>query len=147
MVSVLFIVVVMMFGFDKWCDYGLFVICFGMGVMFVMYGWFKMVGGVKVWIKFGYVMCYFGIDFVFMMWGFVVVILELVGGVLLVLGLLFCFVCMMLVVIMVVVVIMYLGKGDGIMGVSYVIEVGIVFFGLLFIGLGCFVLDGKFGCG
>jgi len=68
-------------------------------------------------------------------------ITEFFGGILLIAGLFMRPTCMLLTWVMIVAASKHLSAGDGILGASHAIELGIVFFSLLFIGPGRLSVD------
>jgi putative oxidoreductase len=66
---------------------------------------------------------------------------EFAGGLCLILGLFFRPACLLLAITMGVAANMHLGKGEGILAASHAIELGILFFSLLFIGPGRYSVD------
>jgi len=72
------------------------------------------------------------------LYGFMAAASEFVGGILLILGLLFKPACSFMAITMIIASIMHLSKGDGLQVASHAIELAIVFIGLIFIGTGEF---------
>ncbi|MCB9234705.1 MAG: DoxX family protein [Bacteroidia bacterium] len=122
-------------------DFGLLIMRLGLGALFVMFGYPKLFGGPDTWARLGKAMSHIGIDFLPHFWGFMAGFTELVGGVLIGLGLLFRPALTLLIVTMVVAAASHFGKGEGIGGASHAIEAGIVFISLFLIGPGKFSLD------
>lgn len=125
----------------KYRDFGLLLLRVGIGAMFVMHGLPKLMGGPDKWTQLGGAMQFVGISFMPVAWGLAAALSEFVGGVLLVLGLLFRPACLCLTLTMAVAASMHLGKGEGLMAASHAIELGILFAALLFIGPGRFSVD------
>ena len=128
---------------EKYLSAGILLMRLGMGVMFVLHGWPKITGGPAVWGKVGSAVSNFGIDFAFTWFGFFAAGAEFIGGILIVLGLLFRPACAALTMTMLVAAVMHLSAGDGIMGASHAIEAGIVFLALFVAGPGKFSFDKK----
>lgn len=61
----------------------------GLGVLYVLHGWPKLAAGAPTWTKLGHAMTSIGITFLPQMWGLFASLSEFLGGMLLVLGLLF----------------------------------------------------------
>ena len=125
-------------------DFGLLILRFGIGAMFMLHGLPKMTGGLEKWTALGGSMESFGITFMPAFWGFMGAFAEFFGGLLLVLGLFWRPVIILLVLTMVVAATKHLTAGDGLMGSSHAIEAGIAFLAFLFIGPGRYSLDAKF---
>lgn len=125
----------------KYRDFGLLLLRVGIGAMFVMHGLPKLMGGPEKWTQLGGAMQYIGISFMPVAWGLAATLSEFLGGILLVLGVLFRPACLLLTVTMAVAASMHLGKGEGLMAASHAIELGILFGSLLFIGPGRFSID------
>ena len=66
---------------------GLLVIRVGIGLMFVTHGYPKLIGGTKAWRELGQAMELFGIHVIPEFFGFMAAVSELVGGILLTIGL------------------------------------------------------------
>ena len=71
---------------DKHRDVGLLILRIGIGIMFMMHGWSKLMGGPEKWAKLGGALDVFGIGFAPTFRGFMAVLSEFGGGLLLVLG-------------------------------------------------------------
>ena len=121
-------------------DVGLLILRIGIGIMFIMHGYPKIMGGPQVWNGLGQAMGVLGITFAPGFWGFMAAFSELVGGIMLLLGVFVRPFSLLLAITMVVAAGMHLAKGDGLMGASHAIELGIVFISLIFIGPGKFNL-------
>jgi len=127
--------------FDRLRDLGLLILRIGIGVMFLFHGYPKLAGGPETWEKLGMAMTTFGIDFLPAFWGFMSAFAEFFGGICIILGLFFRPACILLTINMIVATSMHLSRGDGLMGASHAIEIGIVFLSLIFIGSGKYSLD------
>ena len=127
----------------KYRNTGLLLIRLGLGVMFMIHGFPKIMGGVETWKGLGGSMKLIGIDFLPILWGFMAAATETFGGFLLILGLFFRPVNILLVFTMIIAALVHFNKGDGIGGASHAIELAIVFFGLLFVGPGKYSIDKK----
>lgn len=127
----------------KYRNTGLLILRVGLGAMMMVHGFPKIMGGPDKWALLGGSMKVIGIDFIPAFWGLMAAITEGLGGFLLLLGLFFRPVNILLAFTMVIAALVHFGKGEGIMGASHAIEVGIVFFSLIFIGPGKYSVDGK----
>ncbi len=128
---------------NKYRDVGLLILRIGLGLMFMFHGLPKLLGGPEKWHGLGLAMQNLGIDFFPVFWGFMAAISEFLGGLLLVFGACFRIALGFLIITMTVAAVMHLTNGDGLQNASHAIELGIVFFSLLFIGPGKFSIDSK----
>lgn len=121
---------------------GLLILRAGLGIMFVLYGYPKVFGGPETWITVGSAIGFPGLDPMF--FGFMAGIIELFGGIFLILGLFFKPALVLIIVGMLFAAVSDTGSGEEFRGASHSIELGIVFFSLLFIGAGKYSLDRMF---
>ena len=106
------------------------------------HGWPKLAGGVEKWRAIGGAMSHVGIDFWPVVWGFLATLAESLGAFLVVIGLFFRPACLALALTMVVAAISTAsGKGAGLRDAAHAIEMGVVFFSLIFIGAGKYSVD------
>ena len=118
-------------------DYALFVLRVGIGIMFFLHGYPKMIGGVEKWQSLGaYGMGSIGIHFLSTFWGFMAAFSECIGGLMIVIGFYLRYFSLLLFITMFVAVITHLKVGDGIMGASHAIEAAFVFLFLFLVGSG-----------
>lgn len=127
----------------KYRNTGLLLLRLGIGVMFIIHGFPKLAGGPEGWTGLGGSMKVIGINFLPVFWGFMAAATETFGGFLLIVGLFYRPACMLLVFTMIIAALVHFGKGDGLQGASHAIELGIVFFNLIFIGPGKYSVDKK----
>ncbi|MDQ8006080.1 MAG: DoxX family protein [Pedobacter sp.] len=127
----------------KYRNTGLLILRIGLGAMMMVHGLPKIMGGPDKWAALGGSMKVIGINFLPTFWGLMAALTEGMGGFLLLLGLFFRPVNMLLAFTMLIAALVHFGKGEGIMGASHAIEVGIVFFSLIFIGPGKYSVDKK----
>ncbi len=120
----------------RYRDFGLLVLRLGVGVMFLFHGWPKLMGGPVKWEALGTAMGYLGVYVIPVFWGLMAALSEFFGGVCLILGVVFRPACLLLLGTMAVAATMHLQRGDGLQVASHAIELGFVFFGLLFVGPG-----------
>lgn len=130
-------------GLGRFKDTGLLLMRLGLGLMFILHGYPKLVGGPERWEGIGGAMKTIGIDFLPLFWGLSATLVELIGGLFLILGLFFRPTCLLLAFTMLIAALFHLSKGDGVMGSSHAIELGIVFVGLLFVGPGRYSVDKR----
>ena len=122
-------------------DLGLLLLRVGIGIMFTLHGYPKLIGGPEAWTQLGGVMKLVGLNFAPTVWGFLAAVAEAVGGQLLALGLFFRIACALLLGTMIMATIMHLSTGDGFNNYSHALESAIMFLGLLLIGPGRYSLD------
>ncbi|TCD29639.1 DoxX family protein [Pedobacter psychrodurus] len=127
----------------KYRNTGLLLLRIGLGAMFIIHGFPKLAGGPTGWTGLGGSMKVIGIDFLPIFWGFMAAATETFGGFLLIVGLFFRPALILLIFTMIIAALVHFGKGDGLQGASHAIELGIVFFGLIFIGPGKYSVDKK----
>ena len=127
----------------KYRNTGLLIMRIGLGIMFMYHGYPKLLGEPEQWEGIGGSMKYIGITYLPVIWGLIAAIAETFGGFLILIGLAFRPACILLTFTMAVAATMHLSNGDGLMTASHAIEVGIVFFGLAFIGPGKYSVDKK----
>lgn len=127
----------------KYRNTGLLIIRIGLGVMMMLHGYPKLLGGPEKWEAVGNSMKYLGIHFTPVIWGLLAGATETFGGFLILIGLAFRPVCLLLTFTMIVASLTNLRTSGNYMDASQAIEVGFVFFGLAFIGPGRFSIDKK----
>lgn len=123
-------------------DFGLLALRLGIGISFMVHGSGKMFNP-SGWAGLGGAMANFGITFAPTFWGFMGAFAEFGGGILFVLGFFFRTAAAMMAFTMLVAMAMHLSKGDGFSGYSHAMEMGIVFFGMMFVGPGKLSIDGE----
>ncbi|ALD21003.1 DoxX family protein [Hymenobacter sp. DG25A] len=127
--------------FYRFHDFGLLLLRVGIGVMFTVHGYPKLIGGPETWEKVGGVMGLLGIHFAPAFWGFLAAVAEAVGGQLLALGLFFRVACLFLLGTMIMAVISHLSQGQGFNDYSHALEATFLFAGLFFAGPGRYSVD------
>jgi putative oxidoreductase len=128
---------------SRYRNTGLLLLRVGLGIMMIIHGFPKLAGGQEMWTNIGGSMKVIGIDFAPVVWGLMAAATETFGGFLLLLGLFFRPVNILLVFTMLIASLVHFSKGDGLSGASHAIELGIVFFSLIFIGPGKYSIDKK----
>lgn len=122
---------------------GLLLLRVGLGVMFMLHGYPKLVGGPAAWVGVGGVMGTVGLGFAPAFWGLLAALAEFGGGLLLGLGLGFRLACFGLLVTMAMATVMHLSKGEDFSAYSHALESAFVFLGLLLAGPGRYSLDER----
>jgi putative oxidoreductase len=121
-------------------NFGLLILRIGIGALFIMHGYPKLIGGPDKWENLGKAMSNIGIDYVPVVWGFMAALTETLGGALLMVGIAFRPVCFLLFFTMVVAATTHVDQGntviENIRSASHPIKCAILFFCLLFIGPG-----------
>ena len=92
---------------------GLLVMRIGIGVMFMLYGFPKLTGGVAFWTQLGGTMSLLGINAFPAFWGFMSAMTEFFGGVLLILGFLLRPACAFLIINLLVALVMHFSPNGG----------------------------------
>lgn len=121
---------------------GLLIIRIGLGCMFMMHGYGKLIGGPELWKGVGAAMGNVGITFLPVFWGFLAALTEALGGFLLLIGLAFRPASLLLAFVMLIASIFHL-QTQGLMDASHAIELGVVFVGLAFVGPGKYSVDKR----
>ena len=115
-------------------DIALLILRVGIGFMFILHGYPKIMGGMEQWAGLGSKgMGSIGIHFFPAFWGFMAAFSEFVGGIMILLGIYIRYFSILLFITMLVAVCSHLAGGDGIMGASHAIESAVIFL-CLFIG-------------
>lgn len=126
---------------SKYSSTALLLMRLGIGVMMVLHGYPKIMGGPDKWAALGANMSVFGMKAYPEIWGFMGALSESLGGVLLVLGLFFRPACFFLLCTMIVATGHHLSAGESVMDASHAIELGFVFLGLFILGPGKYSID------
>lgn len=127
----------------RFTDFGLLTMRAGLGAMMILHGYPKLMGGPEKWAKLGGAMANLGLHDFPAFWGFMAGFAEAVGGLFVVLGLLFRPACAFIVFTMIIAAVSHFAKGDGLDGAGHAIELAFAFFGLMFVGPGRFSLDRR----
>jgi putative oxidoreductase len=113
----------------------------GLGVMFVIHGLPKIIGGPAHWTELGGAMAYVGMKSFPMFWGFMAAFAECFGGIFMVLGLFFRPACILLAITMLVATTMHVKKGQSFGQYSRPLELAIVFAAVSIVGPGKYSID------
>ncbi len=122
-------------------DLGLLIMRVGIGLIFIMHGYAKIMGGSTQWLWLGSQMSFIGIQVYPTFWGFLAACSEFFGGILLLLGLGTRFVVFFMACVMFVATIMHYTQGDPFGTYAHPLALLIVFIGLLFAGSGKYSID------
>ena len=123
-------------------DAGLLLVRLAIGIFYVVvHGWPKLLGGPDKWEKVGAALGNLGVTFAPEFWGLMAALTESIGAALFAIGFLFRPSSLLLAFVMGVAATMHLKAGDGLIGASHAIEMGIVFLGFVFIGPGKYSFD------
>jgi putative oxidoreductase len=120
---------------------GLLILRIGIGVMMILHGYPKLLGGTEKWAGLGKSMSVFGMHDFPTFWGFMAAFAETIGGLLFLVGFLFRPAVFMLLITMIVATMRHIKGGDGIMGASHAIELAILFLSMFIIGPGKYSID------
>ena len=124
-------------------DIGLLVIRLGLGVMFIIHGLPIVAAGSEVWTGMGEQLGEVGLPFNSAEWGLAAGLIELLGGLFLMVGFYTRLAATMLFLVMSVAVIFHLQRNDEFLILTHAIENAIVFLGLILAGPGKYSLDEK----
>lgn len=128
----------------KYKDSGLLILRIGLGLSFMfLHGYPKLAGGPEMWKMVGGAMANIGIDFFPAFWGFMAGLAEALGGLLLLLGMLFRPAVLFMAITMLIAGINHLAAGDGLAGASHPLELMLVFIALFLIGPGKYSVDKR----
>lgn len=120
---------------------GLLVLRIGIGIIFIVHGLPKLMGGVETWTQLGSTMSMVGISFAPAFWGFMAAAAEAIGGLFIILGLLHRPVALLLIGTMIVALIMHVSAGDPFAVYSNALKGLVVFTALAITGPGKYSLD------
>jgi len=124
---------------------GLLIIRIGLGILFLIHGVPKLIGGIEKWTGLGKAMANLGITFAPAFWGFMAAFAESFGAIALITGFFFRPAAFMLAGTMLVAVSMHYFNGDAyVPGISYPLEMFVVFVSLLVAGPGNFTINEFF---
>ena len=127
---------------NKLKDIGLLIVRLGIGLTFIIvFGYEKLMAGTEMWKGLGKAMGNLGITWYPELWGFLSMTAELLGGILLVLGLLFRPAAFLMAFNMFVAMMFHFSIADQWMVVATPIMLMFVFIGLMLIGPGAYSLD------
>ncbi|MGV8963112.1 MAG: DoxX family protein [Candidatus Saccharimonadaceae bacterium] len=123
---------------------GILVLRIGFGIIFIIHGLPKLLGGVEAWTQLGSTMSMVGITFTPAFWGFMAAASEAIGGLFILLGLLQRPVAILLVMTMLIALTMHISGGDPFGVYSNALKALVVFIALAITGPGKYSLDYLF---
>jgi putative oxidoreductase len=126
---------------NRYRETGILLLRIGIGIMFMLHGYPKLLGGPEKWEGLGENMGNLGIGFAPVFWGFMAAFSEAIGGLLVLTGFLFRPACVLLFITMVVAAVKQNVDTGRFMQGSQPTEDAIVFLSLIFIGPGKYSLD------
>ena len=121
----------------------LFIIRVGFGIIYIMHGFPKIIGGPERWEAVGGAMGVVGLGFAPAFWGFMASLAEFGGGLLLVLGLYTRIAAAFLAFTMLIATIMHISVGDPLSAVLHPVKGLVVFVALLYSGSGIYAIDTR----
>ena len=130
-------------GLSKFKNTGLLLVRIGLGILFVLHGYPKLLGGPDMWAGVGSAMGNIGVTFLPVLWGLLAALAETVGGICLLLGLFFRPAALVMAFTMAIAALSHLERGEGLAGATHAMEMGTVFIGLAFVGPGKYSVDKR----
>jgi len=122
-------------------DLGLAILRISLGVIMIIHGVPKFLGGQEMLRSVGLAMGYLGIHFWPTFWGFLAAFSEVAGGFFLIIGFLFRPSCFCLLCTMVVAIVYQVSRGEDFSVLSHPLTMAAVFFALMFVGPGKYSLQ------
>jgi len=126
---------------NKYREGALLFLRIGLGIMFIIHGAPKMLGGPDRWASLGKSISYMGIYGYPTFWGFMAAFSECFGGIFLILGVFFRPACILLTLTMIVATTMLFRTEKKFLTYSRPLELAIVFASLVVIGPGKYSID------
>lgn len=117
-------------------DLGLFLLRVSVGVIMIIHGVPKFLGGTEILKEVGLAMGHLGVTFIPVFWGFMAAFSEVLGGLLLIVGFLFRPACFFLGFTMVIATLLNYSDESNFGSVAYSLTMTFLFFSLIFIGPG-----------
>jgi putative oxidoreductase len=120
---------------------GIMVLRVGMGILFTIHGWTKLLGGTATWQWLGSQLQLLGITFMPVVWGFIATIAEFGGGLCLILGFASRSAALLISCVMAVAILYHLHKGDSFDTYSHPLAILVVMLALVIAGPGSYSID------
>ena len=117
-------------------DLGLFLLRVAVGVIMIIHGVPKFLGGTEILKEVGSAMVNLGVTYVPVFWGFMAAFSEVLGGLLLIVGFLFRPACFLLGFTMVIATLLNYSIENSFRSVAHPLTMTFLFFSLIFIGPG-----------
>lgn len=122
-------------------DLGLFLLRVAVGVIMIIHGVPKFLGGTEILKEVGSAMANLGVTYAPVFWGFMAAFSEVLGGLLLIVGFLFRPACFFLGFTMVIATLLNYSIESGFGSVAHPLTMTFLFFSFMFIGPGRFSLQ------
>lgn len=129
---------------EKLIDLGLLILRVGIGVIFIIHGLPKLIGGTGMWVQIGSALSIVGINFAPTFWGFMAAFAETIGGLFLIIGLFHRPIALMLIFTMIIALLTHVTAGDPFGIYSNALKALVVFVSLLITGPGRLSLDYRY---
>lgn len=121
----------------------IFIIRVTFGIIFILHGLPKILGGPEMWARLGGAMGHIGLGFAPAFWGFMASLAEFGGGILLVAGFLTRPAAALMAFTMVIATIMHIAGGDPMNTTLHPVKGLVVFIALIYSGAGRFAIDNR----
>lgn len=122
---------------------GILIIRAGLGILMFLHGYPIVVGGPDRWEETGSTMQYLGVEIAPMFFGFLTGVIELFGGLFLIMGVFFTPVLVMLLVVRLASAFQQIASGDDFSIYAHSLEMAMVLIGLMFIGPGQYSVQNR----
>lgn len=120
---------------------GFMILRVGIGALFALHGWEKILGGTATWQWLGSQLAVLGITFMPVVWGFIAAIAEFGGGICLVLGFASRLAALFICGVMVAAIAYHINKGDPFSVYSHPMALLVVMVAIVIAGPGSFSID------
>lgn len=128
----------------KTFDFAFLVLRVAIGILTVLHGVPKIMGGIPMWQQLGTFVQPMGINFFLVVWGFLGAVTEFFGGMMLVFGLGTRIASIALVIMMIVAYVWHVSRGDSFNQSSFPLSLIFVFLFFLIVGSGKISIDSLF---
>jgi putative oxidoreductase len=127
----------------KYLHCGLLFLRASLGILYIIHGFPKLIGGPETWEDYGEAMQYLGISAYPIVFGFLAAMTEVFGGFFLIIGLYMKPVLILLIITMTIATFQLIGEGNPYSIYSHPLKMVIVFLAMLFTGPGKYSMDEK----